>query len=85
MDRAKSPLFDGEFALLDQRLVGQKHLKMVLKSDGANEVDAIAFNVDLKSWPNAMVKRVHIAYRLDINVFRGQETVQLIVEQIEAR
>jgi len=77
--------FDGEFALLDQRLVGQKHLKMVLKSDGANEVDAIAFNVDLKSWPNAMVKRVHIAYRLDINVFRGQETVQLIVEQIEAR
>ncbi len=81
----ESPLFDGEFALLDQRLVGQKHLKMVLKSDGANEVDAIAFNVDLKSWPNAMVKRVHIAYRLDINVFRGQETVQLIVEQIEAR
>jgi len=81
----ESPLFDGEFALLDQRLVGQKHLKMVLKSDGANEVDAIAFNVDLKSWPNAIVKRVHIAYRLDINVFRGQETVQLIVEQIEAR
>jgi single-stranded-DNA-specific exonuclease len=81
----ESPLFDGEFALLDQRLVGQKHLKMVLKSDGANEVDAIAFNVDLKLWPNAMVKRVHIAYRLDINVFRGQETVQLIVEQIEAR
>ena len=81
----ESPLFDGEFALLDQRLVGQKHLKMVLKSDGANEVDAIAFNVDLESWPNAMVKRVHIAYRLDINVFRGQETVQLIVEQIEAR
>ena len=81
----ESPLFDGEFALLDQRLVGQKHLKMVLKSEGANEVDAIAFNVDLKSWPNAMVKRVHIAYRLDINVFRGQETVQLIVEQIEAR
>jgi len=81
----ESPLFDGEFALLDQRLVGQKHLKMVLKSDGANEVDAIAFNVDLKSWPDAMVKRVHIAYRLDINVFRGQETVQLIVEQIEAR
>lgn len=80
----ESPLFDGEFALLDQRLVGQKHLKMVLKSDGANEVDAIAFNVDLKAWPNAMIKRVHIAYRLDINVFRGQETVQLIVEQIEA-
>jgi len=80
-----SPLFDGEFDLLDQRLVGQKHLKMVLRSEGASEVDAIAFNVDIKLWPNAMVKRVHIAYRLDVNVFRGQETVQLIIEQIEAR
>lgn len=80
----ESPLFDGEFTLLDQRLVGKKHLKMVLKSDGNNEIDAIAFNVDLKLWPNAMVKRVHIAYRLDINVFRGQESVQLIVEQIVA-
>jgi single-stranded-DNA-specific exonuclease len=80
----ESPLFDGEFTLLDQRLVGQKHLKMVLKSDGNNEIDAIAFNVDLNVWPNAMVKRVHIAYRLDINVFRGQETVQLIIEQITA-
>lgn len=80
----ESPLFDGEFTLLDQRLVGKKHLKMVLKSDGNNEIDAIAFNVDLNLWPNAMVKRVHIAYRLDINVFRGQESVQLIVEQIEA-
>jgi len=80
----ESPLFDGEFSLLEQRLAGQKHLKMVLKCDGANEVDAIAFNVDLKAWPNAMIKHVRIAYRLDINVFRGQETVQLIVEQIEA-
>jgi single-stranded-DNA-specific exonuclease len=80
----ESPLFDGEFELLDQRLVGQKHLKMVLRSQGSSEVDAIAFNVDIKTWPNAMVKRVHIAYRLDVNVFRGQETVQLIVEQIDA-
>jgi single-stranded-DNA-specific exonuclease len=80
----ESPLFDGEFELLDQRLVGQKHLKMVLRSQGSSEVDAIAFNIDIKAWPNAMVKRVHIAYRLDVNVFRGQETVQLIIEQIEA-
>lgn len=80
----ESPLFDGEFELLDQRLVGQKHLKMVLRSQGSSEVDAIAFNVDIKTWPNVMVKRVHIAYRLDVNVFRGQETVQLIVEQIDA-
>lgn len=79
----ESPLFDGEFQLVDQRLVGQKHLKMVVKSKEGTEIDAIAFNVDLKTWPNAMVKNVHIAYRLDINVFRGQESVQLIIEQID--
>ena len=80
----ESPLFDGEFALVDQRVVGQKHLKMVLKCDHTKEVDAIAFNIDTASWPNPTAKRVHIAYRLDVNVFRGHETVQLIVEQLEA-
>ena len=81
----ESPMFDGEFSLVDQRLVGQKHLKMVLKTNDGSEVDAIAFNVDLAQWPNASIRYIHIAYRLDINVFRGQENVQLIVEQLEAR
>ncbi len=80
----ESPLFDGEFTLVDQRVVGQKHLKMVLKCEDSKEVDAIAFNIDIASWPNPTAKRVHIAYRLDVNVFRGHETVQLIVEQLEA-
>ncbi|NDV89598.1 single-stranded-DNA-specific exonuclease RecJ [Alteromonas sp. 345S023] len=78
----ESPLFDGEFAIVKQRLVGEKHLKLVLKDDSGQEIDAIAFNIDIHIWPNAMIKRVHLAYRLDVNVFRGQETVQLIVEQI---
>lgn len=78
----ESPLFDGEFAIVNQRLVGEKHLKLVLKDDSGQEIDAIAFNIDIHIWPNAMIKRVHLAYRLDVNVFRGQETVQLIVEQI---
>ncbi len=81
----ESPMFDGEFSLVDQRLVGQNHLKMVLKTKDGSEVDAIAFNVDLAQWPNASITHIHIAYRLDINVFRGQENVQLIVEQLEAR
>ena len=74
-----APLFDGEFRILQQRLVGEKHLKMVLESEGKS-VDAIAFNVDLKTWPNPMVKKVFCAYRLDVNEFRGNTTVQLLVE-----
>ncbi|MFO6423603.1 single-stranded-DNA-specific exonuclease RecJ [Motilimonas sp. KMU-193] len=77
------PLFDGKFKLLQQRLVGQKHLKMVLEPEaGGLAIDAIAFNVDLEKWPNPMIRWVELAYRLDINEFRGNRSVQLIVELI---
>ena len=46
--------------------------------------DAIAFNVDIKAWPNTQAKQVHLAYRLDVNEFRGKRTVQLMVENITA-
>ncbi|PKF63030.1 single-stranded-DNA-specific exonuclease RecJ [Psychromonas sp. psych-6C06] len=79
-----APLFDGEFTVLQQRLVGEKHLKMVLSSEGKS-VDAIAFNVDLKAWPNPMVKKVFCVYRLDVNEFRGNRTVQLLVELLKVQ
>jgi len=44
--------------------------------------DGIAFNVDVKAWPNAQAKRVHLTYRLDVNEFRGKRTVQLMVDNI---
>lgn len=79
------PLFDGEFLLLQQRLVGGRHLKMVLAHPEAPQqaIDAIAFSIDPRAWPNADVQRVRIAYRLDINEWRGAETVQLLVEYLE--
>ncbi len=76
------PLFDGKFEVVDQRLVGGKHLKMVLaKAEGT--IDAIAFNVDLKLWPNYRCNQINVAYRMDINEFRGKRSVQLIVEHLE--
>ncbi len=77
-----APLFDGHFKLQQQRLVAGKHLKMVLELDG-HAIDAIAFNVDLDVWPNAMIKKVYCAYRLDVNEFRGEKTVQLLVELLQ--
>ncbi len=77
------PTFDGRFLLESQRIVGEKHLKMTLcPAAGSRSVDAIAFNVDPRSWPNEAVREVDIAYRLDVNEFRGRRNVQLIVEQI---
>ncbi|MFC4701641.1 single-stranded-DNA-specific exonuclease RecJ [Glaciecola siphonariae] len=79
----EEPLFDDDFTLINQRIVGEKHLKMVVQKDD-QVFDAIAFNVDLERWPNLEVNRVHLAYRLDINEFRGQINVQLLVSGIEA-
>lgn len=77
------PLFDGEFALLQQRIVGQKHLKMVLMDPTSGlAVDGIHFNADLEQWPNDSVARVRAVYRLDVNEFRGQRNVQLMVDQL---
>ena len=69
--------------MVSQRLVGEKHLKMVLAPVGSNIVlDAIAFNVDLDIWPDQSVEQVEIAYRLDVKEFRGQRSVQLMVEYL---
>ncbi len=75
------PTFHGTFQIVNQRIVGQKHLKLVLSRETySNQVfDAIAFNVDLNKWPNADATEVQVAYHLDVNVFRGNESLQLMV------
>jgi len=83
------PLFDGEFKVLHQKLVGEKHLKLMLeplhKGMGSQAmIDGIAFNVDLRRWPDTSVKTVRLAYKLDINEFRGNQTLQLMIDHIEA-
>ncbi|QEQ95648.1 single-stranded-DNA-specific exonuclease RecJ [Neptunomonas concharum] len=78
------PLFDGDFRILQQRLVGKKHLKLVLMDPASGmHLDAIQFNTDLSSWPNEACKSVRVVYKLDVNEFRGQRTVQLLIEYIE--
>ena len=77
------PIFDGIFKLVSQRLVGEKHLKMtIFPANGSQLLDAIAFNVDLDIWPDSAIEHVEIAYRLDVNEFRGQRSVQLVVEHL---
>ena len=78
------PLFDGEFKILQQRLVGEKHLKMMVEPKlGGPLLDAIAFNVDTRYYPDLSVKTARFAYKLDINEFRGNRSIQLLVDYIE--
>lgn len=79
------PLFDGVFRLVQQRLVGGNHLKMVLAIDDSGQqlIDAIAFNIDLELWPNNAVESVRAVYKLDVNDFRGRQSLQLLVDYVE--
>ena len=74
------PLFSGEFKLVNQRVVGQDHLKLVL---GLNDqlIDAIAFRQKpLEGQP----EYVKVVYKPALNDYAGQQTLQLMVEYIEA-
>lgn len=76
------PLFDGEFVLLDQRIVGQQHLKCTL---GLQQkiIEAIAFNIDLKQWPDHRCQQVHVVYRLAVNHYNGRQSLQLMIQHME--
>ena len=76
------PLFDNKFQIVEQRLVGDKHLKLKLMKD-KKMIDAIAFFVDTDQWPNHRCESIHAAYRLDVNEYKGRSNVQLIIEHME--
>ncbi len=73
------PLFDGEFNILTQRIVGEKHLKLTVAPTASPQdvFDAIAFNVDTRVWPDKNIRQAHCAYHLDVNEFRSRESLQL--------
>lgn len=74
------PVFDGEFELVQSRVVGERHLKLLLRRAG-RLLDAIGFNLAPGPALNAG-SRVQLAYRLDVNVWNGQHNLQLVVQHL---
>ena len=73
------PTFEGDFRVVEQRTVGERHLKLrVVAGQDSGQIDAIAFNQD----DPGIRGRARLAYRLDVNEYRGVEAPQLVVEQI---
>lgn len=78
------PVFDGEFVIIQQRLLKDAHLKLLVEPQNSHLLlDAIAFNVDRSLYPDLSLKKVRLVYKLNINEFRGQRNVQLLIEHIE--
>ncbi|HEX2584545.1 MAG TPA: single-stranded-DNA-specific exonuclease RecJ [Steroidobacteraceae bacterium] len=77
------PMFDGEFRVTESRVLAERHLKLKVQI-GENACEALAFRYfdhDDAEPVNANDK-VHLAYRLDVNEYQGNERLQLIVEQL---
>lgn len=72
------PSFHDDFDLVSQRVVGERHLKLVLRRDG-RLFDAIAFGQAALD----AVARVHAVYRLAENDYRDNCTLQLMVEHLQ--
>jgi single-stranded-DNA-specific exonuclease len=76
------PLWSGDFEVVEQRTVGEKHLKMrVRPADGENTIDAIAFNqagLPLRGL-------VRLVYRLDVNEYRGIQSPQQSITDLTER
>ena len=69
------PLFFDEFEVLNQRILGEKHLKLTLKplsSESSATVDAIYFNQS-----DLLNERIQAAYQLQTNSYNGAQKVQL--------
>jgi len=77
------PLFDGRFEVLEQRVVGERHLKLRLRPSDGESIAAIGFGLGALA-VNAG-DQVRLAYRLAVNDYRGIRSPQLIVEHLEQR
>jgi single-stranded-DNA-specific exonuclease len=85
------PMFDGCFEVRNVRILGERHLKLEVRSvsgDGpikaSTSCEAIAFrHFDHDDAPHVLLdSRVELAYRLDVNRFNGSERLQLVVEYL---
>ena len=77
------PVFEGEFKVLEYRWLQDQHLRLKLKNPHSPVLEAIAFKMADQIALDQPIKQVYLAYQLDINEFRGQRRLQLMVQQLQ--
>jgi single-stranded-DNA-specific exonuclease len=78
-----APLFEGEFEVVEYRWLQDKHLRLRLKQPQQATLEAIAFNVAEQYAGISNIRRVHLAYALDVNEYKGEQRLQLRVQQLQ--
>jgi single-stranded-DNA-specific exonuclease len=75
------PLFDGEFVVIDWRVVGETHLRLRLLRDGlAAPLEAMWFGGYDGTPPPS---RLRTAYALEVNEWNGTRRLQLLLRHVE--
>lgn len=78
------PLFEGTFKVRKARIMAERHLRFTLEGSGPTaDIEAVAFHVENPEvWVG--IPSIKVAYRLEINAFRGNRTAQLKIVYMEA-
>lgn len=78
------PAFDGEFEVLNHRIVGENHLKLTLRNpEQQSAVQAIAFKIDVEDWLSQPARKIRAVYKPDINDYYSVPELQLLIQHFE--
>jgi single-stranded-DNA-specific exonuclease len=80
------PVFDGTFYVKSRRALGEKHLKLQLSYESDNKalIEAILFNTDANQWMEQPLKKVFVVYKLAVNHYRSEQSLQLMIQTMQA-
>lgn len=77
------PLFDGEFEVLEHKILKEKHLKLWIRATPTHTpIEAIYFRWGHRALSS---QRIFAVYKLDVNHYRGTKSVQLLITHLEPR
>ena len=68
-----APLFEGDFGVLEQRIVGGRHMRLTLS--GPARLHAVVFDE-----PGPVPDRIRATYRPEVNRFQDLESLQLVID-----
>ncbi len=74
-----APQFNDDFAVQNQRVVGERHLKLRLNKEGKT-IEAILFGHN-----EPLPEQIHAVYSLSVNEYNGSQSLQLIIRHWNAR
>ncbi len=77
-----APVFDNEFIVVSKKVLDERHLKLSLRTRD-RVVNAIVFRALEPGQLPTLPDRIRAAFQLDINHFRGESQLQLIIEHLE--